>query len=499
MWKKRLLQGMSGYRFLVFALFMLLSSGGLRAAGEDEYQKKKISLQATNETVEEVLNKIGKAADVRFFYNHSALDFSKRITVDFKDQELRNVIGQVLANYSVDVEYQLNHTVVLRPKTQMPSIGVQKVNGTVLDVKTGEALIGASIVLKEQRGVGVVTDVDGKFHIELIEGGATALVVSYIGYQTEEVKLPVTGNLENVTVKLTPMVAELEGVVVTGMAPRKVSGFTGRYVTVKGEELKRLNPNNLLQALSIFDPSFHVIENNQHGSDPNKLPEFRLRGDVQLGASDPTNFQMMMGDYSNRPNMPLFILDGFETSLQRIVDLDPERVESITILKDAAGTAMYGSKASNGVIVFETKKPKPGALTLNYSGNVGVSVPDLSDYNLMNASEKLEYERRAGLFTTTDMLNYYNRYKEEVLRGVNTYWLSQPLRTAVTHRHTLGIEGGDEAIRYSLGLNYGSEYGVMKGSDRTNVGLNLVLSYRRKKWNISNSLNMTNTDANNLP
>ena len=149
------------------------------------------------------------------------------------------------------------------------------------------------------------------------------------------------------------MVAELEGVVVTGMAPRKVSGFTGRYVTVKGEELKRLNPNNLLQALSIFDPSFHVIENNQHGSDPNKLPEFRLRGDVQLGASDPTNFQMMMGDYSNRPNMPLFILDGFETSLQRIVDLDPERVESITILKDAAGTAMYGSKASNGVIVFE--------------------------------------------------------------------------------------------------------------------------------------------------
>ena len=118
--------------------------------------------------------------------------------------------------------------------------------------------------------------------------------------------------------------------------------------------------------------------------------------------------------------MPLFILDGFETSLQRIVDLDPERVESITILKDAAGTAMYGSKASNGVIVFETKKPKPGALTLNYSGNVGVSVPDLSDYNLMNASEKLEYERRAGLFSTTDMLNYYNRYKEEVLRGVNT-------------------------------------------------------------------------------
>ncbi|MDE5611002.1 MAG: carboxypeptidase-like regulatory domain-containing protein, partial [Odoribacter sp.] len=404
-----------------------------------------------------------------------------------------------LADYSVDVEYQLNHTIVLRQKAQLPSVGVQKVNGTVIDAQNGEPLIGASVVLKEQRGMGVVTDVDGKFHIELMQGAATALVISYIGYETEELKLSSVDNLEGIMVKMTPMIAELEGVVVTGMAPRKASGFTGRYVTVKGEELKRLNPNNLLQALSIFDPSFHIVENNQYGSDPNRLPEFRLRGDVQLGASDPTGFQMMMGDYSNRPNMPLFILDGFETSLQRIVDLDPERVESITILKDAAGTAMYGSKASNGVIVFETKKPKPGALTLNYSGNVGVSVPDLSDYNLMNAAEKLEYERKAGLFTTTNLLNYYNRYKEEILRGINTYWLSQPLRTAITHRHTLNIEGGDEAIRYSLALNYGNEFGVMKGSDRANTGLTLLLSYRRKKWNISNSLSMTNTDANNSP
>ena len=498
MQKKRLLRGVSGYRFLVFALFMLFFSGGVRAAG-DEYQKKKISLQAVNETVEEVLNKISKVADVRFFYNHSAFDFSKKIDIDARDQELRNVINQVLAEYSVDVEYQLNHTVVLRPRTSMPSVGVQKVNGTVIDAQTKEPLIGASIVLKEQRGMGVVTDADGKFHIELLEGGATALIVSYIGYQTEEVKLPAAGNLENVTVKMTPVAAELEGVVVTGMAPRKASGFTGRYVTVKGEDLKRLNPNNLLQALSIFDPSFHIVENNQYGSDPNRLPEFRLRGDVQLGATSASDFQRMMGDYSNRPNMPLFILDGFEATLQRIVDLDPERVESITILKDASGTAMYGSKASNGVIVFETKKPKPGALTLSYSGNVGVSVPDLSDYNLMNASEKLEYERRAGLFTGTDLLNYYNRYKEEILRGVNTYWLSQPLRTAITHRHTLNVEGGDEAIRYSLGVNYGSDFGVMKGSDRTNTGLTLLLSYRRKKWNISNSLSLTNTDANNSP
>lgn len=499
---KRASQQNLTFRCLLFTFCMLVFSGGLYAAGEEEYQKKKITVQANQETVEQVLNKIGKAAEVRFFYNHSAFDFSKKISIDAKEQELRNVIGQVLAEYPVDVEYQLNHTIVLRQKTQnIASVEVQKVSGRVTDAKNGEALIGASIVLKESPGIGVVTDIDGNFHLELAQGSATALIVSFIGYQTEEIKLSGSGNVENVTVKLTPMATELEDVVVTGMAPRKASGFTGRYVTVKGDELKRLNPNNLLQALSMFDPSFHIVENNLRGSDPNALPEFRLRGDVQLGtvSESAANYQMMMGDYSNRPNMPLFILDGFETTLQRIVDLDPERVESITILKDAAGTAMYGSKASNGVLIFETKKPQPGALTVNYSGNVGVSIPDLSDYNLMNASEKLDYELRAGLFTTANMLNYYNKYKAELLRGVNTYWLSEPLRTAATHRHSLSLEGGDEAIRYSLNLNYGNEFGVMKGSDRNNMGLGLTLSYRRKKWNISNSLSMTNTLANNSP
>src|SRR5690606_16284741 len=117
------------------------------------------------------------------------------------------------------------------------------------------------------------------------------------------------------------------------------------------------------------DPSFRIVENNSRGSDPNAMPDFRLRGDAQLGSVASSDLQMLVGDYSNRPNMPLMILDGFEATLQRIVDLDPERVESITILKDAAATAIYGSRASNGVIVFETKKPLPGKININYSMN----------------------------------------------------------------------------------------------------------------------------------
>lgn len=499
MQNKKFYRGMLKRCGLLVALFMLFFAGGLRAEGEEDYKREKISVRIVDETVDEALNKIGKLANVRFFYNHSDMNFSKKISIDVRDMELRDVISEALAGYAVEVEYQLNRTIVLR-KAITKALGVQKVNGLVKDAKTGEPLIGASIVLKEQRGVGVVTDMDGKFHIELLESSATALIISYVGYETEEYALSSSKNIDHLEIALSPRSVEMEGVVVTGMAPRKASGYTGRYVTVKGEELKKLNPNNLLQALQVFDPSFRIVENNEFGSDPNRLPEFRLRGDVQLGSSSASNFNMMMGDLSNRPNMPLFILDGFETTLQRIVDLDPERVESITILKDAAGTALYGSKASNGVVVFETKKPKMGALTLSYSGNIGISVPDLSDYNLMNAEEKLEYERAAGLFAgSVQMLNYYNRYKAEVLKGVNTYWLSQPLRTAITHRHTVGIEGGDEAIRYGLDVNYSDEFGVMKGSDHSNMGLTLNLQYRRKKWNISNSLNMSNTVGNNSP
>ncbi len=486
-----------GIKFTLFALVFFLFTGNLHAGNDEDYKNTKISLKVKDMELNRVLDTLAEMTKVRFFYNHAQIDVKKKITVDLKNETLDYVLMIVLGGQDVDVEYQINRVVVLKPRPKRaPGTVIIKVSGKVVDAETKETLPGASIVLKENPGMGVVTDMEGDFFIEVPQG-ITALIISFIGYESETV--PLTGELTNMRIKLTPKTEEIEDVVVTGMAPRKVESFTGGYVTVKGSELKKLNPNNLLQALQIFDPSFRILENNSRGSDPNAMPEFRLRGDVQLGGVDASSMQMMVGDYSQRPNMPLFVLDGFETTLQRIVDLDPERVESITILKDAAATAIYGSRASNGVIVFETKKPQPGALNISYSANFGISVPDLTDYNLMNAKEKLEFERQAGLFNTVSQLNYYNHYKQEILRGVDTYWLSEPLRTAIIHRHTLSMDGGDEALRYSLSVNYGSQPGVMKESDRNNLGLNLGLQYRRKKWNISNQLSLSNTKGNNTP
>ena len=399
---------------------------------EQDYKKTRVTLNVKDMKLNDVLDTLASVAKVRFFYNHSQVDVNKKVSFNVKDRELDYVLMLALGDQPVSVEYQVNRVVVLKYQKPTQGVTIYKISGIVIDASTKEPLPGASIILKENKGMGVVTDFDGKFFIEVPQG-TSALLVSFVGYEEETVNVT-GGNMENLEIKLTEKTTEIEDVVVTGMAPRKVESFSGGYVSVKGSELKKISPNNLLKALQVFDPSFRIVENNNAGSNPNAMPEFRLRGDVQLGngGMDANSMEMMMGDYSQRPNMPLFVLDGFETTLQRIVDLDPERVESITILKDAAATAIYGSKASNGVLVVETKKPLPGALNISYSMNMGISVPDLSDYNLMDAEEKLEYERMAGVFSTTSQLNYYNKYKEEILRGVDTYWLSEPLRTAVT-------------------------------------------------------------------
>ena len=199
--------------------------------------------------------------------------------------------------------------------------------------------------------------------------------------------------------------AEMEEVVVTGIFERKAESFTGSVATYKGEELKKIGTQNVLQSLKTLDPSFRITPNNQFGSDPNKLPDINIRGKSSI-----SNIESEWGD---DPNRPLFILDGFEVDLQTIVDLSMDRIASVNVLKDAASTAMYGSRAANGVLVVETVKPKPGKLQFTYNGTLTVDAPDLSDYNMMNAVEKLAFEKAAG---------FYDRQKiyEEIIRICTT-------------------------------------------------------------------------------
>ena len=236
------------------------------------------------------------------------------------------------------------------------------------------------------------------------------------------------------------------------------------------------------------------------------MPEIQLRG--QSGFPD------LRGEYATNPNQPLFIVDGFEADLTKVIDMDMNRIASVTLLKDAAAKAIYGSKAANGVVVIETKRPEPGELRVTYTGTVTVNLPDMSSYNLCNAAEKLQVELNAGLFdyvydnglytyedpnTQYEYSERYNELLKEVLSGVNTDWKAQPLRNAVGHKHVVYIEGGDDAFQYGIDFAFNDVAGVMKGSDRKTFSGGLTFSYRYKKLLLRDQLEVVYNRGDNSP
>ena len=347
--------------------------------------------------------------------------------------------------------------------------------------------------------MGTATDVDGKFKL-FVPADTATLVVSFIGMKTEVVKVPrlkAGEEQKELTIVLREEDVKLEDVVVTGIFTRKKESFTGSASTYSAAELKTMGTQNILQSLKTLDPAFAILEDNQFGSDPNRLPNMEIRGkSSMLGLRD---------ELDADPNQPLFILDGFESTLAAINDLDINRVASITILKDAASTAIYGSKAANGVIVVETVKPEAGKLQVSYTGNMNLSMPDLSSYNLMNAREKLEFERLAGRFepaswsTTSEVeLNrLYNEKLKVIESGVDTYWLAEPLRVGVNQKHSLYVQGGEGNFLFGLGAGYNGVSGVMEKSDRDVISGNIDLIYRMSKFQFSNKFSLTSTDYRN--
>lgn len=367
--------------------------------------------------------------------------------------------------------------------------------GKVIDADDGYPLIGVAVMVKGTP-YGTVTDADGKYELKF-PSRQCEIVFSYIGY--DDVVMEFRGRnasqFSNVVMKVNA--TQLADVVVTGVYERKKESFTGASATFKTDQLKSVGSSNVLQSLRTLDPSFKMMESTQFGSNPNMMPDIEIRGKTSVVG--------LKEEYGTDPNQPLFILDGFETTLETIMNLNMNRVASVTILKDAASTAIYGSKASNGVVVVETKAPARGRIQLSYKGDFGLSIADLSDYNLMNASEKLKFETLAGVyndksgnpFEQVRLDNLRNERLKEIARGVDTYWLSEPIRPGFTHKHNLYAEGGEGKIRYGIGLSYGNVGGVMKNSDRQTLEGNIDLIYRTGKFQFSNKLTINYLDTVN--
>lgn len=500
-------EGLCRPLWLLFVALWLAMGGYAQPTGggnpDTDIRNRRITLRASGESLGTILTKVAREANVTLIYKTSLAGIDEITTVNFEDEALHDVLSRLLASQGVTLRYDINNSVyVERPVQKAPSSNVKlTVSGTVISARDREPLIGATVIVLDNKGQGsrngTLTDLNGKFSIQVPY--KASVQISFVGF--EKHSMQVTGDMRDIEIALQAG-TDIDEVIVTGMGKKNRTSFTGGYVSVKGDELKRVSPTNLLKGLQFFDPSFRVVENNLTGSDPNAPMEFQIRGDQALGGSGtPNTMELLLDNVSSRPNMPLFVLDGFIVSINRVLELDPERVESITILKDAAATSIYGSRAANGVVVVETKVAPDGKLQISYAGNLTVQTPDLSDYNLCNAAEKLQLEWMAGVYdqNSASSMNQYNRYLRNVLAGVDSYWLSQPVRTAVQHRHSLSAAGGTEVFRYSLGLNVGFTPGVMKESSQKNKSVAFQMTYRHKKWIVGANITLADTRGDNSP
>lgn len=453
-------------------------------------QAKHITMSFKNENLSSALKRLEKVSGCKIMFTYDDVEGYK-VSGSVKDEDFGGVIQMLLSGKPLEYSHEGNLVnVTLRDPQRSYDNEKRELRGTVISSEDNMPVIGATVRIMGTKEA-VVTDPDGKFVFKKWPHGAR-LVISYIGMTSKNVRAT-----ENMRIVLSPDSKQMEEVVVNGTFTRKANTFTGAITSVKGEELQKVGNNNVLQSLKNIDPSFMQIENLGAGSNPNALPDFQMRGASTISS--------VQGEYASSANQPLFILDGFETELTKILDLDMNQVESITSLKDATAKAIYGSKAANGVIVIETKRPDQGKMRVTYTGSLDVEVPDLSSYDLCNASEKLQVEKMAGLFSSDNALSqitldkaYANKLRD-VLAGVNTDWLAQPVRTGVGHKHSLYLEGGQKDLQYGLNLAYNNIEGAMKGSNRNTFSGGITLSYRLNNLVFRNKLSVDYNSSNNSP
>jgi len=291
-----------------------------------------------------------------------------------------------------------------------------------------------------------VTNAKGEFDFDLPKRDSLRLIFSFVGFQRQEIQ--VKNDMKPLTIILKEDVQKVDEVVITGIFNKPKESFTGAVTAITKEELKANYSRNLIQTLSNLDPSFRIIQNNEQGSNPNALPEIQLRG-----ASTFSNVADLQNASRAELNTPLFIMDGFEVSLERVMDLNDNEVENITILKDASATALYGSRGANGVIVITTIRPEAGKLQVSYDGTIKIQAPDLSSYDyLATAREKFDLEEAYGIYNSVNGQIYYDQVKAALDRGVNFDWLNIPVRTGVGQRHRLNFMGGSDEWRFRFGF-----------------------------------------------
>ncbi|MEY8591492.1 SusC/RagA family TonB-linked outer membrane protein [Butyricimonas hominis] len=437
-------------------------------------QSKTVTLNVKSEPLSDVLIYIKDATGVQIIFNENQLEKVMCGPVSLKDVSVKEAIDAVLKGKGFFCEV-LDGVYVIKRETKKEEVKKLTITGKVVDVQNNP-LPGVTVRIKGTT-LGVATDVDGNYSITLTAGQEKpVLVFSFVGMTSKEV---VYADKDVINVTLEDETSEIDEVVVTGIFKKAKESYTGAVSSITSEQLKMYKGQNVLQTLKNIDASLNFMVNNAVGSNPNAIPQINIRGNSSL----PVSVQEYNESASNAVNTPLIIMDGFEITLEKLMDYNDDEIESINILKDAAATAIYGSRGSNGVIVVITKQPEAGKLRINAEIGMDIEAPDLSSYDLLNAAEKLQLEKMSGLYESSlpgNDVRYTERYNKRlkaVLAGVDTDWLSKPLHTGVGSHYNLRMEGGSEQFRWSGSLAYKNVVGAMKGSSRRNFNGSITLMY----------------------
>lgn len=490
---------------LLLALLACIPAGALRA------QEAKVTFQLREKPLSTLLAEIQKQTGYKIFYSDNNVDVSRKVNVSARQVPVNKVLESILPKLGLTYQF-INNTIVLsqNPKAaaaqgtsvMAKAVPVRTVSGVVRD-EAGKPMVGVSVISMKDRQRGTSTAADGTFSFR-VPADETQVTFSMIGMKPQT--LPVGSGTLDVTMKSD--VIESEALVITGFVPKAKNSFTGTATQVKGADLVKVNPTNVLQALQVYDPSFVISDiTGEFGSNPNHIPD---RIEIRGANSMPDISENTLQTYTS---LPIFILDGFQVEVEKVYNLDINRVENVTILKDAAASSIYGSRAANGVVVITTKMPQKGSIQISYTLNTSIETPDLSSYNLMNSKELVQYYEKMDIFSggsgsvDPERRNLLAMLRMEAANGVDTYWLAQPLRTAFKHSHSLVLEGGtdvgrqgkDRTLRYQINLNGNFSDGVMIGSLRNNYGGGAKLIYDTHKLQLTSDLQVGFTDTKDSP
>lgn len=363
------------------------------------------------------------------------------------------------------------------------------VTGTITD-ELGEPLPGASVMVKGTR-TGVTADEEGNYKLQFRpkEGEKQwVLVYNFVSMEVKEITIHGSGPL-NVSLKYDQT---LDEVIVNGFYAQPKESFTGVATVIRGEELIAASPTNLIAGIAAATPGMVIVQNNAQGSNPNAIPSILIRGANSL----------VTNESEEGVNNPLIVLDGVEISMEELYDLDIFDIERIDVLKDASATILYGEKGANGVIVVERKAVEDAKVRLSYNFVPNFSIPDLSSYNLANAAQKLEFERLAGLYETSDgsMDQAYDYKLRNVRRGVDTDWIHAPLRIPFSHTHSLSFSARGSNTDYRATMSLSDNYGVMKGDNRRKFGIGFQVGYHlRDKLTVTYKTNISINSSKSSP